>query len=136
LRNDAFLAAALLKLEEFWIRVQRRDPPEADALPGTTEVIKRLWSEESGETIALDHIALDLADRLESAKLAKKAEEARVEELQNKLRTRLGSATFGALPDGSLLSLRTVERAGYAVDPCEFRQLRRIRPHIRRRKAS
>jgi len=132
-RNDAFLEAALPKLEEFWLRVQRREPPEADGLPGTTEAIKALWADEDGETIPLDADALQLADDLEMARARVAAASATVEELQNKLRARMGSASFGALTDGSFLTLKTTRRKGYVVEPTEYRALRRWWPRIRRR---
>jgi putative phage-type endonuclease len=53
LRHERFLAAALPKLEEFHLRVKRRDPPPADGSEGTAAAIKRLWPDESGETIDL-----------------------------------------------------------------------------------
>jgi putative phage-type endonuclease len=129
LRNDDFLRAALPRLEEFWLRVQRREPPDADGLSGTTEAIKRLWPTDSGETIALDHEALELADALESEMIAQRACGERVGALENKLRARLGSASYGALPDGTLLSLQTIHNAGYvrAIKPYDYRTLRRIR---------
>lgn len=133
LRDDAFLAAALPKLEEFWLRVLRRDPPEADALPGTSEALRRLWPQDDGETIPLEAEALQLADQWETAKASKSDAEAKVDDLGNKLRLRIGAATFGALPDGSLLSLKLTKRAGYTVQETSYRQLRRSRPKLRRR---
>jgi putative phage-type endonuclease len=135
LRNDRFLAAALPKLEEFWLRVQRRDPPEADALPGTTIAIKRLWSEDDGETVALGHEALELVDGWEAARLRTTEAEERQQDLENKLRLRLQGATFGALPDGTFVTLKTTSRKGYTavVEPTTYRTLRRFRPRIRRR---
>jgi len=134
-RHDAFLASALPRLEEFWARVQRQDPPEADALPGTTHAIKRLWSTDDGATIDLNPEDLQLADDWEGAKLGKADAEKRLQELENKLRLRLRLATFGALPDGTFLTLRTIKNQGYTnvVEPYTYRTLRRLRPRIRRR---
>lgn len=135
LRHDAFLAGALPKLEEFWLRVKRKDPPEADALPGTTTAIRRLWADEDGDTVALnDPLDLQQADQLEAARAAVTEADDRVLLLENQLRQRLGSATFGALPDGSFLTLKTTERAGYTVAPTRYRALRRWRPRNRRRR--
>ena len=68
LRNDDFIEAALPKLEEFWWRVQHKQPPEADALPGTTEAIRRLWPGASGATVALDAEAGELMADVEAAR--------------------------------------------------------------------
>jgi putative phage-type endonuclease len=132
-RDEAFLAAALPVLEAFRMRVLRRDPPEADALPGTSEALRKLFPQDDGETVPLEAEALALADEWEAAKLLKTDAESKVDELGNKLRLRIGSATFGALPDGSLLSLKLTKRAGYTVQETSYRQLRRSRPKLRRR---
>ncbi len=133
LRDDGFLAAALPQLEAFWLRVKRRDPPEADGKPGTTEAIRRLWANEDGETVPLQAEALKLVEAWETTAVTKAATELVEQALENQLRRRLGYATFGALPDGTFLTLRTTKRAGYKVEPTEYRVLRRFRPRIRRR---
>lgn len=131
-RNDAFLEAALPRLEEFWLRVQRRQPPEADALPGTTEALKRLYAGEDWMTIALGPEAMRLVEQWEQATARRDAADETSEELENKLRLRMGLASWGALPDGSFLTLRTIERKSYSVGPTSFRTLRRWWPRIKR----
>lgn len=132
-RNDGFLDAAIPRLEAFWLAVKRREPPEADGLPGTSEAIKRLWADEDGETIPLDREALKFADDLDSAKARVSAAGATVKELQNKLRARMGSASFGALPDGTYLKAPKRKRRAHEVEGSEFRVLERFWPRIRRR---
>lgn len=133
LRDDAFLAAAYPRLEAFWLRVQRREPPEADALPGTSEAIRRLWSDADGETVTLDQEAAELVTAWESAKSGIGTQKDTADEKENKLRVLLGSASFGRLPDGSVLTLKVTKRAGYSVEPCEYRTLRRWFPRLLRR---
>ena len=133
-RNDAFLEAALPLLEEFWLRVQRRQPPEADALPGTTEALKHLYAGEDGTTIPLGPEALRLVEQWEQAAARRDAANETIEELENKLRLRMGLASWGALSDGSFLTLRTTERKSYSVGPTSFRALRRWWPRIKREK--
>ena len=133
LRDDAFLAAALPKLEAFWLRVRRREPPEADGLPGTTDALKALYGHEDGFTQHLDDDAMFIVGEWEKAKEIAAAGDAQVTEAANKLRARLGPASFGALPDGSLLTLREVKRGAYQVKETSYRVLRRIRPRLRMR---
>ena len=133
-RDDAFLRAALPGLEEFWGRVQRREPPPADGLDGTTAAIKRMWADEDGETVTLDQSALDLWSQLEAAKDEIRDAKAREDAIHNELRVRLGSASFGRLSDGSYLTLKTTHRAGFTVQPTTYRTLRRWRPKLHRRK--
>jgi len=127
-RDDAFLAAALPKLEEFWDRVQRKDPPPADSLPGTLDVVKRLWSKEDGETIALDAADLELVNTWEKLKERGRTATKDAKGIEAALRAKLQDATFGVLTDGTLLTLKTTERKGYEVKPTSFRTLRRARP--------
>ncbi len=128
-RDDGFLESALPALEEFWMRVQRQNPPPADALPGTTEAVKRAWAEANGATVPLnDPAILDMVERWEHAKVACRQQESTVDQLANQLRVHLGDATFGALPDGSFITLKNQKRDGFTVAPTEFRVLRRWWP--------
>jgi len=131
--SQAFFDAALPRLEEFWGRVRNRKPPEADGLPGTSEAIRKVWSSEDGATVPLDREALEMADALDQAKLREGGAHQTVEELGNKLRARLGSASFGALPDGTYLDLNEVKKKGHTVKPTKYRVLKRRWPRIRRR---
>ncbi len=131
--SQAFLEAALPRLEAFWLAVKRREPPEADSLPGTSDAIRKLWADEDGQTIPLDREALEMADALDQAKLREGAAAETVKELGNKLRARLGSASFGALPDGTYLDLNEVKKKGHTVKPTKYRVLKRRWPRLRRR---
>lgn len=133
-RNDDFINAALPKLEEFWRRVERADPPPPDTLPSTSDVIKKLWPADTGDTIHLDGDALALVDRWETAKARRLQlkNEGEEEELENQLRFLMRDATTGMLPDGTSLTLKTTNRAGYTVEPTSYRTLRRFRPKGRR----
>lgn len=135
LRDDAFLGAALPKLEAFWLRVQRRDQPEADDLPGTSEALKRAWPKGDGETVDLDHAAVELMNEREAAQAAIVEADKRKKLASNRLRALLGPATFGALPDGSFVALQDRQRGGYTVAPRSYRELRRLRPRLPRRRA-
>jgi putative phage-type endonuclease len=132
-RSDAFLDAALPHLETFWLRVRRREPPEADGLPGTRQALRLAFPDEDGETIPLDIEATRLADEWEAAKRQAGDADDAVREIESKLRLRMGSASFGALIDGTYLALPKQKRAAYTVGPTEFRVLRRFRPKVRRR---
>jgi putative phage-type endonuclease len=139
-RNDRFINLALPRLEEFWMRVERRDPPPSDAKPGTTDAIRALWPADTGEVIHLPADTLDLVVRWEAAKARrselKKTSEDQVDELENRLRVLMKDATTGMLPDGSSLTLKTTPAApiSYVRDP--YRTLRRFWPKgLRRTKA-
>jgi predicted phage-related endonuclease len=132
-RDDGFFAALVPQLERFRWHVERRVPPEADGKPGTSAAIRRLWAGEDGETVPLDAEAERLVSEWETAGVREAAAKATGDELENRLRARLGSASFGALPDGRFLTLRKTARKGYTVGPTEYRVLRVMRPRLRKR---
>lgn len=123
LRNDAFLEAAFPVLDEFWQRVQRRDPPPLSG-PKSLEAIKRLYAQEDGQTILLDDPAMAVTvTSWERTKVLRDESKERAKELEAELRAIMKEASFGALPDGSYLTLRTTRRK----DGAEYRVLRRHR---------
>ncbi len=134
-RDDAFFALLVPRLEKFRWHVETKTPPEADGKAGTTDAIKALWSGENGDTVALDADTLDMADKWEAALARSEAAGETAQELENKLRARIGAASFGALTDGSFLALRVTKVKGYTrtVQPTSYRRLRRFRPRLKRR---
>lgn len=138
LRDDRFLKVALPKLEAFWMRVQRREPPVPDAEEATSAAIRALWSEPDGETIDLDVEALALMDDLERERDQERAWSAaakkRIHVLENLLRVRMKTATWGRLPDRSAITLKKVTNAGYTVAPFSYRRLGRWRPKLKLRR--
>lgn len=132
-RDDGFLAAALPRLEEFWWRVKRRQPPEPDATPATSEAVRALFAETDGSTVLLeDPETRAMADELEALNTRMKADERAAKLLENRLRFRVGSATWGALTDGSFLVLKKTNVKGHTttVEPYTYRALRRWRPRL------
>jgi putative phage-type endonuclease len=123
-RNPEFIAELEAKAEEFWGRVQRKEAPAVDGKAATTKALKRLHPDDNGETIELDAAAVELAADLEAAKARKKEGEDAAEEAGNKLRALLGANTFGTLPDGRIVSLKTQERAPHYVEGSKFRALK------------
>lgn len=120
-RNDAFLEAAYPIMDEFWQRVQRRDPPLPSG-PKSLEPIKRLYAYEDGQTILFDDPAVAVAvTTWEKAKVNRDESKMRADEIEAELRAMMGEASFGALPDGSYLTLRKTTRK----DGTTYRTLRR-----------
>lgn len=127
-----FFAEALPALERFWARVQRHDPPPPDELSGTIGVTKRLYPRESGETIELPVSVLDLVEKWEAAKAAEKDSKEAKDKLGGVLRAMIGTASFGSLADGSLLTLHNVHKEPYQVKEQDYRELRRKLPRIKK----
>ena len=129
-RNQEFIDELETKAVEFWGRVQRKEAPAIDGSEASNKAVKRLHPDDSGETIELADDALTLTLQLLTAKADEDKAEANAKEAENKLRAMLGAATFGTLPDGRIISLKTSERKGHTsvVKPTKFRTLKIIEP--------
>ena len=125
--NHRFLNAAYVKLEEFWERIQKRNPPALDELPSTLDVVKAMYPDETGETIELtgeDELRAKewLTVKDEYGKLGK-----RKKMLEAEIRAVMGDATFAKIPSiGKSLSLKKQYRKAYTrvVEASEYRVLR------------
>lgn len=124
-RNDPFIELLIEKIQEFWHWVKTGTKPPVDGHSATTEALKRLHPKDSGATIQLPIEAEEWTSKLATVK--KQISDLKGEEsaLENSLKVAIGAATYGRLPDGSGWSFKTTSRAGYSVDPTEYRQLRR-----------
>jgi putative phage-type endonuclease len=122
---DADLFANMVpKLEDFWKCVQDKTPPPIDQLPGTLDVVKRLYADEDGETVDMS-CHMELIEQWEAAKLTRNGCEKRVKKLEAQLRSVMGKATFGRLNDGTIMTLKTTHKKGHTVKPTSYRTLRR-----------
>lgn len=128
-RNRELIGDVIVPAERaFWDALQ--SGRAIDASKGnpdaTARALARLYPEDDGTTVALGE---EYVSHHEQWLLAKE-EEARWKRLKEQHRHALaeaiGSATFGSLPDGKVLSLKTTKRAGYSVSPATFRTLREV----------
>lgn len=124
-RDDAFLAVALPKLEEFHWRIQTRTPPEADGSESTTAALRALYRIEDGLTVELGAEAQADADAWDVHSLEVEAELNRMNAAKNRLRAAIGEATWGRLPDGSYVE--------WKANKLGQRRLRRFWPSRRSR---
>lgn len=134
-RDDEFFNLIYPELEYFWNHnVRKKIPPDVPEHQGALSSVKRLYPIDNRETMILDHAAMELANRLEEVKIRLKTVNEEEAELESKLRMLIGEATFGALPDGSFLSLKTIKNNGYTkkVEPFSYRILGRKKPKIRK----
>lgn len=115
-----FIRWATPKLQDFWKRVEQRDPPPADGSESTYEALKRQHPRDSGFEIALPFNSDVWHAELTSAKAREKAAKADVLKYGNLIRAAMGEATFGVLPDGSRYSMaRTKDPKPTCCPKCE-----------------
>lgn len=108
-RNDSFLESIMPVLEEFQECVHTRTPPPPDGLKETGRVLRRLYPNDSGETIALNGDDwVELMKELNTTKATLKEQEARKKEIQHKIKAAMQEATFAVLRNGTKITSRTV----------------------------
>lgn len=126
-RHQPFIDLLAEKVREFWKLVESRTPPPADGSEATAKALKTLYPKDKGTTIFLPPEASVWAVEWESAKAEVKAAEERMNAVKLALIAAIGDNTFGTLPSGQQLSLKTQDRDGYTVAPTSFRVLRTVK---------
>ena len=125
-RDNSFIEAMLEAEAKFWKRVQDHDPPAPDASESATKILKKLYPKDSGKTVVLPSDALEW-DRIRGEADAEiKRWKAQKDAAENNLKAVIGEATFGTV-NNVTYSWRHQSRAGYVVDPTEFRVLKRVK---------
>ena len=102
-RDDAFIAAMIPRLRQFWRLVETKTPPPPGPDLATARALALLYGEDNGETILLPDESAEWDAELVAAKEAIKEAEARKVAAENHLKAALGEATFGLLPSGAAL---------------------------------
>jgi putative phage-type endonuclease len=125
-RNQAFIDELEVQCDWFWGFVKRDEAPPVDGSERTLEAIKKLHPADNGEQVDLPTDALDWWAQLEGAKATIKGAETMKTDADAHLRDAIGDATYGLLPDGRRLSLKTSSNPGgeHIVAPYTYRTLR------------
>lgn len=148
-RNEAFCALLVEKEEEFWDRVRRGDAPPVDESDLTDEILKRMYPEDNGTSIALPIEAYEWMTDLRDLKTQRKEIKEKIQGIENQLHYAIGEATIGMLPPppdnlevfperlracietapANILGLswRKQSRASYTVPAGEYRVMREER---------
>jgi predicted phage-related endonuclease len=95
-------------------------------LPADVKLIKHLYPQDDGTEVDLtsDNRALVAVEELTETTKARKRLEKTEYTLKAELMAKLGTASYGRLPDQRRLSARVQHRKGFAVEPTHFRTLR------------
>lgn len=111
-RNDDFIEDMVRRVESFWSRFIINDdpPPLTDASPhAISKAIALLYPEDNGFAINLPAIAAELSTVARFAKDQVAKWDHVAQECDNVLRLMIGENTFGVLPSGDVMSLKTVK---------------------------
>lgn len=113
------------ELEAFWKRLEAQEPPPIDGTPGTRELLKKLYAKDSGEVIALPSEAMEWDEKIAELKAQQKVIEEELARHENMLIQRLGTASAGSLPNGTMWTYKSQTRAAHMVKESTYRVLRR-----------
>jgi predicted phage-related endonuclease len=135
-RDEEFISTKLIPAgREFWACVtERREPPIPDAA-AAIDAWRRLHGTDDGREIQASDAVLAAVQEWEQAKAEEKRAKEHSDGIKAQLEIAMGDASCAHLPDGSRLTYRTQERAGYVVQPASFRVLRVSRPKSKKEKA-
>lgn len=128
-RDDDFIQTQLIPVEQnFWEMTEAREPVPPDGSEATKRALLALFPHDTGEEITLDGSFVDAHDeRLELKETIKTAKD-RLAELDNRFKFAMEDATFAALPNGVLYSLKSQTRKEHFVKESTFRVLRSKNP--------
>jgi predicted phage-related endonuclease len=126
--DGEFFELAYPVLDEFWnYNVKKRIPPEVPDHPKALDSLKRLYPKENSWTVTLNDNALQLANDMRALRAEARENDKEAKRIEAILRGQMGEASYGALKDGTVLQLTTVNRKGHTVEPKSFRQMTRKR---------
>jgi putative phage-type endonuclease len=105
--SEKFFKAAFPLLESFWKCVQDKEPPKLTRHKRALDAVKRIWNEATeGKVVAIPSDAMGMVKDWEENKSREKGFKYEKEFNEAKLREILKDADYGALVDGTFLSLR------------------------------
>lgn len=123
-RDESLIRKIIFHGTEFWRRVQQRDPPEPDGSEATRRVLDKLFSTDDGSVVALPADLLPTIEEWRALKLVGKENETLIRRCESVIKSTLGNATRGILPNGDEVSWSTHERKTYTVPAGSVRVLR------------
>jgi putative phage-type endonuclease len=113
--------------ERFMEAVRSLAPPDPDGKPGARKALDRLYPHEDGSTVDLPEEALVWTREYQAVSANMRALERRKEQLAQQLKSRIGAATYGLLPEPvggkSCWRWETEKRDAYTVEASESRKL-------------
>ena len=126
--SSGFFKTIFPALDKFWnYNVANDVQPELMEHDKNLESMKRLYPRANGETVVLDQKILELVNEREALSTRIGEYEKEKKQIESELRSRMGAATFGALPDGTFLLLKEINKKEYTVKAQSYRMLRRTK---------
>lgn len=126
-RHPQFIEMMLERENAFWHYVESMTPPPPIDDDEKAQFFRLQHPSDDGSTVELPEPSREWDSQLVEAKDQLKRWKKVEEDLKMQFKEAIGSATYGRLPTGQRYSLRLIEKAGYAVGPQSYRELRRLK---------
>ena len=125
-RDDEFIELMIQAEKDFWENhVLKEIPPEIDGTNSASELLKKMYPQDNGETIMLESDEAEmLIEAIESIKSEIKDKNTLLKEYENKLKLMIGDAAVGVTPRYEV-NLKTYER-----NSIDTRKLKKELPDI------
>ena len=123
LANESFFESVVPQLRTFWRCVETKTAPAIDNHKATARAISKLFPFDKGGEIDLPDCASEWCRDLAEVKRRIKELELQKCGLENQIKDAIQDKSAGFCP-GYQITYRTIERAGYSVEPTSYRQLR------------
>lgn len=128
-RNERFINAMIGREYDFMRCLWEDMPPPVDGSEATAEALKKLYPHCTGASVDLPADAAAWDEKLSAVKTDLKRLESEKMELENLIKSAIGEAAYGVLPNGGRYAWLTRQRqyearAAYTV---EYRELRRLK---------
>lgn len=127
-RSIEFFETIFPVLDEFWnYNVAKDIAPKLLEHDRNLDTMRRLYPNENGKTMLLDSTVLHLVNERDalSTQIGEYTKEKK--QIEAELRSILCDYSFGALPDGTFLTLKEQHRKEYVCKASSFRVLRRTK---------
>ena len=125
-RDPAMIADIVERTRQFWGLVESKTPPAMDGQETTTSVIGRIFpKQEPGKSVALEGSFIDKDERLKEIDGLMRQLAYEETEIKNAIRSTIGDAEIGVLPNGVTWTYKTQERKEFTVKASTSRVLRR-----------
>ena len=107
-RDDTLIENLMRAEEEFVHLVETDTPPAPDGSDSANEMLRLLYPESNGQRVTLTAADMELVHEIKTLKRSVKASDAQLDELENRLRARLGDAETGWYDGVKVVSWPTI----------------------------
>lgn len=123
-RDEKLIESLIAGEEAFWTCVQLRRPPDVDGSEATTTALKVHYADqEPGESVQVPESFRQLVNSHRSLKMQEKILQARIDEVENRMKDVIGNAEAAVIGDEVLATWKTQIRAAHEVKESKFRKL-------------